>query len=125
MVCRTELKIDLDIEKKQDAINQLKERIIFLNKLKILKFCIIDKIFLLKKTSYSAKIYINKFIKDEKDIILIQSILGDDYKHTAITFRDYELNIRNYNRMFDIKRYPDGNYKYAEIFDITSEIKNE
>lgn len=116
------LKIDLDFKSKKKSINLLNERLKFLNEINILPIKYIIKIELIKKNNYSAKIYLKKSLKDKKDIIILQSILGTDYKHTSITFRDFKLNIQNYNRLFDIKRYPDGSYKKAKIFDISKEI---
>ena len=116
------LKVDLDMYFSLMVEKLLVERIQFLINVGILEKDIIEKIELYKKSKYSVKIYLNKFIADPKDLILIQSILGDDYKRTAITFRDYKLGLRNWNRMFDIKRYENGEYKEAKVWDITNKI---
>lgn len=120
------LKIDLDLDSLNETVQMLKERIIFLTKINIMSKKDIEKIECIKKTKYSAKIYLNKEFRDKKDLILMQSILGSDYKHTAITFRDCSLGILNFNRLFDIKRYPDGSYLYSKRIDITKQVlKND
>lgn len=122
MEYREVLKIDLDLCSELDCISILKDRLNFLDKIKILSKKFILKIELIKKKNYSARIYLNKELKDKKDIIIIQSVLGDDYKRTAITFRDYCLGINNFNRLFDIKRYPNGEFIKAISIDVTDII---
>lgn len=118
----TTLKIDLDIEDKETAIELIKDRLNFLNKINMLKYDFIISIKLIKKTNYSCKIKLDRDIKDNLQIILIQSILGDDYKHTAITYRDYLMGFESFNRMFDGKLYSNGKFKFCETIDITNEI---
>lgn len=118
------LKIDLDLKFKFQAIKQLKERLIFLNRVDMLKFDNIVKVELIKKKNYSCRIYLKYGFKKDKQYIaiLLQAILGSDYKHTAITLRDYYLGIKNYNKLFTIKRYVNGKYKQAKVIDISNII---
>lgn len=118
------LKVDLDIRFMDVAIKILTERLKFLSDVNILPFKHVTKIELFKKSNYSAKIYLNKDLQP-MSLILLQSILGDDWKRTAITFRDYKMNLRNYNRLFDVKRYVGGEYKTSKIFDVFDIIKKE
>ena len=97
------IKIDLDLKTKNKCIKHLKDRLIFLNKNLILTFDNIIKIELIKKKTYSCKIYTKKKLKDPLILILIQSILGDDWRRTTITLRDLLLGVENFNRLFDAK----------------------
>ena len=115
----TVFKIDLDLKEAHDAINLLRERIKFLCDIQVLNKKYIKKIELIRKVKHSCKIYYENQPKQDWTIILLQSILGDDYKRTAITFRDYSLGIKHYNRLFDSKRYPDGGVVYGATSDIT------
>lgn len=121
---QTIIKVDLDLDTIQECVELLTERLKFLNDIQMLYKSYIDKIVLIKKSKYSVKIYINKKLINELYLITIQSILGDDWKRTAITLRDYNLNIKNYNRLFDIKRYPNGEYIECMKFDVTYEVLN-
>jgi len=107
------LKLDLDLSSETEVISLLTERLKFLNDVKLLPFNIIDEIILIKKNNYSVKILLSKTLKIKQELILFQSILGSDYKHTAITYRDYKLGLRNYNRLFDVKRNIDGEYIFS------------
>jgi hypothetical protein len=120
-------KIDLDLENYNDVVDLLSERLYFCDKIGILPKKSISKVELILKCKYSAKIHFNKVPKSEYNIIIIQAILGDDWKRLGITYRDFELGIKEYNRLFDIKRYPNGSYKYSKRFDITKQVfrKNE
>lgn len=118
------IKVDLDLKNKNYAIKLLTERLKFLSDVNILPFKFIDEIKLIKKSNYSVKIFLKKELQPEV-LILFQSMLGDDFKRTAITFRDYKLGIRNYNRMFDTKRYMDGGYKTATYESIYELIKSK
>ncbi len=125
MVCKTLFKVDLDIKTKNKALDFLILRIKYLISFGILKLKDIEKIELIKKNSYSVKIYYKKEIINDDLIILIQSVLGDDFKRTMICLRDLYLGIENWNRLFDIKRYPNGKYKIAKKLDVTKEIKEK
>ena len=118
------IKVDLDIKDKSEAIKVIKDRLNFLlySRIGLLKRNLIKKIELVYKSNYSCRIYLNKSFKDPLLLLLLQSILGDDYKHTAISLRDYMLGIENFNRLFTYKRYPDQSFKKAKIIDITKEV---
>ena len=122
MIDKEILKLDLDLTTRKEVKELLIERLTFLDKTNILPKKYINKIESIHKNNYSVKIYLNKFLKDKKDLIILQSILGGDPKHIAITFRDYELGIKNFNRLFDVKRNVNGEFKYAKVYDITFEI---
>lgn len=119
---KTVIKIDLDLKEMHDAKNLIKDRLKFLSRVGLFDFNFIESVELLQKKTYSCKINLNIQIKDPLYLILIQSILGDDYKRTAITFRDYKANCRNWNRLFNIKRYSDGTYIKSKSYDITEYI---
>jgi len=119
------LKVDLDNKCLNKTKKHLIERLSFLNKLKIVPIEYIDKIKVIKKSSYSCKIILNKTITNY-NILIFQSILGDDFKRTSISFRD--LIIENkifWNKLFDIKRYRSGEYIKGKYRDITKEIKEK
>ena len=118
------VKIDLDLTNKNYAIKLLTERLKFLSDVNILPFKYITDISLIKKSNYSVRINLKKELQPEV-LILFQSMLGDDFKRTAITFRDYKLEIRNYNRLFDTKRYVSGDYKNATTESIFKLVKNK
>jgi len=118
------IKVDLDLNNKNYAIKILTERLKFLSDVNILPFKFIDEIKLIKKKNYSVKIYLKKDLQP-MILILFQSMIGDDFKRTAITFRDYKLGLRNYNRMFDTKRYVEGHYKSATYESIFELIKSK
>lgn len=121
------LKVDLDIDSELKAKRFITERLKFLSDTNILPFKYISTIILIKKNKHSVKIYLKKELPPQS-LILFQSILGDDFKRTAITLRDYHLGIRNYNRMFDVKRYMNGEYISSEkkiIYDYVSERINK
>lgn len=116
------LKIDLDKEDILEAIKIISERLKYLNDNKILDFRFIEKIELVYKSKYSVKILLKKNI-DNDHIIIFQLILGSDWRKESYSFKDLHIHkIEYWNRMFDCKRYPDGTYKYAKKYDITSII---
>lgn len=118
---KTVLKIDLDILKKQNCYHQLVERLVFLSNIKLIDISDIVQILLYRKTTFSAKIFFRKRAKPET-VIILQAILGDDYKRVGITYRDYLMGIKHYNRMFDMKVYPDNSIRWARVYDITELI---
>lgn len=123
-------KIDLDMPNKKLVLKHLKDRLLFLLKAKILNYSEIENIMLLKKKSYSVKLLIvSKFEYTSRydvcHILCIQTMLGDDWKKTAISFREGVIEKKPYyNKMFDMKRYEDGRIRHAKYTDITSEIKS-
>ena len=120
---RNILKVDLDLKSKKSVLNLLNERLNFLNLTEILEFNKIEDIILIKKSKYSIKIILKKELIVSEMIIILQSVLGDDWKRTAITFRDYYIGLRNWNRLFDIKLYSDSTYKFSKEVSIYQEVK--
>ena len=119
------LKIDLDLDKRKDCINLIFERLSYLHDLEVFPYTHINKIVLGKKKSYNCKIYLNKDIS-EKLIIILQLILGSDWKKEVNTLLNHFVLKMNYsNRMFDIKRYPNGKLKTSKHYDITEIINKK
>ncbi|MHA1381428.1 MAG: hypothetical protein ACTSRG_23925 [Candidatus Helarchaeota archaeon] len=117
--------MDLDIEKYYDSVNHIYERLKYLDDIKLLPKILIKRIVLIQKKNFSCKIYLKKEAKTPVHLILFQSIIGEDFKRTALTLRDFECGLRNFNRMFDLKRYPDGEYISSQNLDITKKILNK
>lgn len=116
------LKIDLDVKYKEDAVQIITDRLIFLTKLDIIPYKNIESIMLVHKLRYSCKIYFNKDLSEEY-IIILQLLLGSDWQKEAMTFyRHYVTGANNSNWLYDIKRYPDNTYKQAEYIDISEEV---
>lgn len=86
---------------------------------------IIDCIVLSRKTKYNAKIILKSSLKDEKNIIIMQLLLGSDYqKETNTILNHFKLSMKYSNRLFDVKKYRENKIKYAVFCDATTEIKN-
>lgn len=118
------LKIDYDyINLKYKLIRTIAERLLFLEDVGLLKINQIIKIYAFKKTNYGVKIYI-KENTNPINIIILQAIMGDDYKRVGVTYRDYLLKIKNYNRLFDMKKYVNNDFIQALEFDITKKVLN-
>jgi len=119
------LKLDLDLNTKKETISYLFEKLSYAHDLSFLRINKIDKIELIKKKTYGAKIYLNFNFSNFNNLILFQSILGSDYKKEMNSLINYHKLKFNYsNRLFDIKRYSDGSYIIAEVLDITKIIKD-
>lgn len=116
------IKLDLDLNDRDEVMEQVKSRLSFLVKIDLFEWKLIEKVELLFKTTYSCRIFINKKFTNPRDLIIIQSILGSEYKHIAITFRDYLEGSPDYNKLFTIKKYVNGDYIEAQIEDITKDI---
>jgi hypothetical protein len=112
---KTIIKIDLDKYFLYFSKKELRKRLNFLYSLKIINLKDILYIEWIKKSKWSCRIHYNNTLKNELDLIIIQSVLGDDWKRTAITFRDFKLNIENYNRIFDYKQYSNNKIKKGKI----------
>jgi len=116
------LKIDLDLKYHRDARLQLRDRLCYMHDLKFLDVTVIKSIELIKKTNYSAKIYLNHQF-DEKMIVILQLLLGSDWRKEVNTIiNHYKLGMEYSNRMFDVKRYKHGEIKKADKQDITRTI---
>lgn len=121
---KTILKIDLDFHKRSDCIELLRDRLSYMHDLKFFLITKIKKIVLVKKTNYSAKIYLNKPIS-ETLIIFLQLLLNSDYRKEVNTIiNHFILKMKYSNRMFDVKRYKDGTIKEAFYFDVTKQVKS-
>ena len=94
-----------------------------------LKFFYIDnieKIELIKKTTYGCKITLKKPFKHPKDIIIFQLYLGSDYRKEVNTLLNhFKLGMEYSNRLFTVKRYKGGKLRYANIIDITEIVVNK
>lgn len=117
------LRIDLDIPRKDIAINQIKERMAYFHDVGLMYSDLIAKIILIKKTSYGAKIYLKQNFKSEKDIILFQLLYGSDvYKEANTILNHFKFKMEYSNRLFDCKRYKGGKIKIAKKIDITEKV---
>jgi len=119
---RNILKIDLDLEFYEESKELIRTRLTYLNSLNILSITNIKKIELIKKNKYSCKITLVKDLLNPYYIIIFQAILGDDWRRIAITFRDLKLGMSNYNRLFNIKTYSNGEVIEGDVIDITKDI---
>ncbi len=117
------LKIDLDLETREEAIKSIVERMRYFRNIFGVPFNYWQKIELLKKTRYSAKIHLIKPVKDERSIIILQLVFGSDWRKELNTFYNSEVLKMEYsNRLFTIKNYSDG-FLEAQIEDITDEAR--
>jgi len=116
------IKIDLDLETKQECLELLTERLKALDKWELLPLGMIERIELIKKNTFGAFIFLTKKTTPEF-LIIFQSILGDDWKHTAITLHNLKSRQEFWNKLFNYsKRNVSGEYVTATIYDVTSEI---
>lgn len=114
------LLIDLDMKDKKKAIETLTERLWFLSGLKLLNIESIIKIELSKKKNYSAKVHVNHDIPIQC-IIVLQLLLGSDYRKEAITLKRHFDGEPDCNWMFDYKHYiSKGEFIKSEKEDITT-----
>ena len=117
------LKIDMDQEDLLKTFEILVERLKFLHTRKILNINYIYKIELVRKSKFSAKIFLKKDI-DNDHIIIFQLILSSDWRKEAFSFSHLHISGNPYwNRLYDCKRYPDKSYKYASKYDVTNIIE--
>lgn len=122
---RDVLKVDCDFDNKQDLINDLQHRLSYMNDLGFFDFeKYVKKIYCVFKSSYGVKIFL-KYELDEKQIVLLQLILGSDFRKEINTvINHFSLNMEYSNRLFDVKRYRDGSIKESEKEDITDNIRD-
>jgi hypothetical protein len=118
------LKIDLDMKNKKNVIKHLKERLSYVEDIGFFNVSEkIEKIILIKKSSYGCKIFLNENLKEEYSIVIFQLILGSDYmKEINTLYNHYVLEMQYSNRLFDCKRYKNGKIKIAKEINITTEI---
>lgn len=118
------LRLDLDKESKDFAINHLYKRLCYFHDIGFLYFNRIEKILLVKKRTYGAKIYLKFNLKNPNNVIMVESILGSDWrKQTNSLINYHKLNMNYHNRLFDIKRYPGGTYKVSKLIDVTDILR--
>jgi len=119
------LKIDLDEEHYNRAIKTLKQRLSYLCDLGMFNCDLIESIFIIKKSKHSVKIYLTENLFDEKNVIILQLLLGSDYMKEVNTFMNhFKFKMSYSNRMFDVKRYKDQSIISCTRYDVTKEIKN-
>jgi len=117
------LKIDLDLKTREEAISLLMERMKYFKDIFGVEYTYWKKIELVKKTRYSARIFLKKDLLDDKNIIILQLIFGSDWRKEINTFYNSQALKMSYsNRMFDMKYY-NKKFKYAEVEDITEELR--
>lgn len=119
------LKIDLDARTKEEAIEILAERIKYLKEVMNLPLGYWTKIELIHKKSYGARIRILKPMKDVRNIVIMELILGSDWRKEINTYYNAVVLGMDYsNRLFIGKRY--GNkFIVGSRIDVTQEVKEE
>jgi len=116
------LKIDLDIEEFEEAIQLIRNRLCYMHDLGFFKADSVGKIEFLYKSSYGCKITLKNEWSAEW-IVILQLLLGSDYmKETNTLMNHFMLKMEYSNRLFECKRYPSGEIKTAKSFDKTNEI---
>lgn len=119
------LKIDIDCKFKFQAISILIERLSYMQDLKFFDSRNILKIELIKKTNYGCRIYLDKGIQDVCFLVLVQTLLGSDYRKEINTYWNYMQGYQYYNRMFLIKRYKSNKIILGKVYDVTDIILNQ
>jgi len=116
------LKIDLDSETLDSAIDTIWRRLAYMNDIGFFPFKHIKKIIAGKKSSWNVKIYLKKDLNPEM-VMLFQNFLGSDWRKEINTaLNHYCLKMKYANRMFDIKSYKDGEIKVSKKVDITKDV---
>lgn len=120
------LRIDLDSPDISSAKSHLMERLSYAHDIDFIHVTNIKKIELIEKTKVGAKIILNFSMSNYDNLVMLESILGDDYRKTMNALINYhKLNMNHYpDRLFDVKRYSGGKIISANKFDFTDEIKN-
>ena len=119
------LKVDLDIKTKKHAINKLKKRFAYMHDIKFFDIDRVLGIYLIKKSSFGALVFLRKELNSEKDVVIMQLMLGSDYRKEANTLLNhYFLEMEYSNRLFLLKRYKQGEIKKAKQYNVTKEIKD-
>lgn len=116
------LRIDTDTRFLYQSVNQLIQRLSYLEDVGAFPIRYIDKIIASKKRKWHIKIHLNKKI-DVNLSIMIELILGDDWRRSINVLINYHaLNMTYYSRLFDIKVYPNGKILYSRKKDITDRV---
>ncbi len=101
------LKVDLDLESFDEAIEKIRNMLSYFNDIGFLYVNAVDKITLLHKTSYGCRIVLNIDF-EPLWIVTLQLLLGSDpMKETNTLINHFKLNMLYSNRLFSVKRYPD------------------
>lgn len=119
------LRIDLDLKTQKECIELLWVRLAYLNDIDGFHFKNIEKICIYKKKSYNCKIWLKNSISVAFSIHL-EMILGDDWRRNINVLINYhKLNMQYYDRIFDIKLYPNGKIRNSKEYNITKVIKSK
>jgi len=119
------LKIDLDARTRKEAIEILSERIRYFDQIMNLKPKMWQKIELIHKTSYGARIVLLKPLKDERNIIIFELLFGSDWRKEINTYYNAVVLGMDYsNRLFLAKRYG-SKYVVGSREDVTKEVLEE
>lgn len=117
------LKVDLDANSKEEAIEILAERIRYLNQIMGLPLGMWTKIELIHKTTYGARIRLLKPLQDVRNVIIMEFCLGSDWRKEINTYyNSVVLGMEYSNRLFIAKRYG-SKFIVGEKFDVTREVK--
>lgn len=116
------LKVDLDFATMEEVTIWLRERFAYLHDIGFFDWSNVQKVEGVHKTNWAVRVTTSKPL-DVDFIVIMQLLLGSDYRKEANSLMNYyKLGMRYWNRMFDIKRYPDGSVMQGESRDITQEI---
>jgi len=116
------LKVDLDFETMEEVMTWLRKRFAYLHDIGFFDWSNVRKVEGVHKTNWAVRVMTSKPL-DVDFIVIMQLLLGSDYRKEANSLMNYyKLGMRYWNRMFDIKRYPDGSVMEGESRDITQEI---
>jgi hypothetical protein len=118
------LKIDLDFATMDEVQDWLSERFAYLHDIGFFDWSNVRKVEAIHKTNWAVRVMTSKPL-DVDFIVILQLLLGSDYRKEANSLMNYyKMGMRYWNRMFDIKRYPDGSVMQGTSEDITETIGN-
>lgn len=116
---RNILRIDLDVKTYKEALYIITDRLSYFHDINFLKVDIIDCIEFIYKTNFSCRIKLNHRFSPMW-IVMLQTLLGSDYRKEVNTLiNHFKYNMKYSNRLFTVKRYKDGDIKFAQILDVT------
>jgi len=117
------VKVDLDFNSRKKVMDHLKERLSYFHDLGFLNFNKIASITIIRKKRYSVKIILKFNVKTYNSIVLLECLLGSDYRKGVNEMINHHLlNMEYSNRLFTIKRYKGEGFIVAKTEDITLEI---
>ncbi len=118
------LKVDLDFATIEETKTWLSERFAYLHDIGFLDWANVQKVEGIYKKNWAVRITTSKPL-DVDFIVMMQLLLGSDFRKEANSMINYyKLGMRYWNRMFDIKRYPDGFVMEGKSRDITKDIED-